>query len=70
VLGRYYRQGDQTTATICPFTREEVQLLFDAARQHSPREYPLFLCAARTGMRLGELLGLQWGDLDFNGRFV
>lgn len=21
-------------------------------------------------MRLGELLGLQWGDLDFQGRFI
>ena len=29
------------------------------------RHYPLFLCGARTGLRLGELLGLQWGDLNF-----
>jgi hypothetical protein len=27
-------------------------------------------CALRTGMRLGELLGLQWGDIDFQGRFI
>ena len=32
--------------------------------------FPLFLCALRTGMRLGELLGLQWGEIDFNGRFI
>ena len=32
--------------------------------------YPLFLCAVRTGLRLGELLALQWPDIDFNGRFT
>jgi len=28
------------------------------------------LTAVRTGLRLGELIGLQWGDLDFNGIFI
>ena len=28
------------------------------------------LCALRTGLRLGELLALQWGDIDWNGRFI
>ena len=30
----------------------------------------MFLCAVRTGMRLGELFGSQWPDLDFNSRFI
>ena len=45
-------------------------LLLVTAQHYTPREYPLFLCALRTGMRLGELLGLQWGDIDFQGRFI
>ncbi|PYS01759.1 MAG: hypothetical protein DMG16_11790 [Acidobacteria bacterium] len=32
--------------------------------------HALFLCAVRTGMRLGELFGSQWPDLDFNSRFI
>ena len=28
------------------------------------------LLALRTGLRLGEQLGLQWGDVDWNGRFL
>jgi len=28
------------------------------------------LCALRTGLRCGELLGLQWGDVDLTGRFL
>jgi integrase len=55
---------------VNPLTREEVARLLEAAQQHTPRYYPLFLCAVRTGMRIGELLGLQWGDIDFPGRFI
>jgi len=69
-LGRYYRNGDHPRAEIHPLTREEVALFLETAKQHAPGEHPLFLCALRTGMRLGELLGLQWGDVDFHGRFI
>ena len=55
---------------VNPFTREEASIFLSAVRRHAPRYYPLFLCALRTGMRLGELLALQWGDVDFRGRFI
>jgi integrase len=48
----------------------QAAVFLEAARKHARREHPLFLCALRTGMRLGELLGLQWGDVDFHGRFI
>jgi integrase len=54
---------------VSPFTKEEVSI-FLAAQRHAARYYPLFLCAVRTGLRLGELLALQWGDLDFQGHFL
>jgi integrase len=44
--------------------------LENTAKEHYPRWYPFFLTALRTGMRLGELLALQPGDLDFNGGFI
>ncbi len=55
---------------INPLTREEVALVLEKAKQRTPRYYPLFLCAVRTGLRQGELIGLQWGDIDFHGRFL
>ncbi len=55
---------------INPFTREEVATFLDAVRERAPRYYPLFLCAVRTGLRMGELLALQWNDLDYHGRFI
>ncbi len=70
-LGRFNRarEGDRATK-INPFTQEEVIQLLEAARNFCPRYYPIFLCAVRTGMRQGELLALQWGDIDFRGRFI
>jgi integrase len=69
-LGRYYRKADHPKPEIRPLTREEAAWFLAQVREHAPREYPLFLCALRTGMRLGELLGLHWGDVDFHGRFI
>lgn len=69
-LGRYYRKADHPKPEIRPLTREEAAWFLAQVQEHAPREYPLFLCALRTGMRLGELLGLHWGDVDFYGRFI
>jgi integrase len=55
---------------IDPLSCEEVATLLELAKAKAPRYYPLFLCAARTGLRQGELLALRWDDLNFAGRFV
>ncbi len=39
-------------------------------KELSPSFYLFLLTAVRTGLRLGELIGLRWGDLDFHGRFI
>jgi integrase len=69
-LGRYYRNGDEMKPGVSPLTADEMSVLLATARKDFPREYPLFLCAVRTGLRLGELLALRWPDIDLNGRFI
>ena len=68
-LGRLIKVKD-CKADVKPLTREEAQALLEAVGQHYPRYYPFFLCALRTGARLGELLGMEWGDVDFRGGFI
>jgi integrase len=69
-IGRYLQGRHDPAFRIDPLTPEEEAWFLATARIHCPRHYALFLCALRTGLRLGELRGLQWGDLDFQDRFL
>jgi integrase len=51
-------------------SREELTRLLDACHQHYPDVHPFVLTLARTGMRISEVVGLQWGDVDFAERFA
>jgi integrase len=51
-------------------TREELTLLLETCREHFPAHYPFILLLARTGLRIGEAVALQWSALDFHGRFL
>jgi len=55
---------------IDPLTKKETAILLDAFKKHYPQHYPMALTLCRTGMRLGEVIGLQWGDTDFHGGFL
>jgi integrase len=69
-MGRYLRRGDEPKPDIHPLTRSEAAHLVAIAREHFPRWHPWILLALRTGLRLGEQIALQWGDVDWLGRFV
>lgn len=45
-----------------PLARDEIDAVYRALQ--SERLAPLFVLALSSGLRLGELLGLQWSDLD------
>jgi integrase len=69
-LGKFYKQTKALHSEIQPLTDKEVLLFLNAARTDYPEYFPLFLAAIHTGMRSGELAGLQWGDIDFHGKYV
>ncbi len=69
-LGKYFPQNDPTKEIPKPLNREEIQHLLAIVRKKMPHWYPMILCAARTGMRLGEIVALRWRQIDFHGRFI
>jgi len=69
-LGTFYRQAPVKHEEITPLTEEESLLFLGTTLKYEPKQYPLFLCALHTGMRSGELAGLQWPDIDWHGKFL
>jgi len=70
-LGKVIKAKDRKES-IDPLTKEELKKLLDTVQKDKNLTpwYPLFLTLARTGLRIGEVIGLKWGDIDFNGRFI
>ena len=75
-LGRTLRLATSSNVRqeeIKALTREQISsfLAASAATTGSARRYyPFFLLLARTGMRMGEALALQWTDLDFGNHQI
>ena len=69
-LGRMTSTRESADSHIDPLTTDEVRALLSVAQDWWRRYYPLLLCAVRTGLRQGELIGLQWSDVDFAGQFL
>lgn len=72
--GIAYNPADRVEVTragerpVYPFTPEETTALLDGIRDHSLEV--LVILALRTAMRLGELLGLRWSDLNASTRLI
>jgi integrase len=70
IESRKAANGDEGKGEQDPLSANELKLLLDKVQKRYSEHYPLFLLLARTGVRIGEALGLRWGDIDFNSRFI
>ncbi len=66
-LGRFTRSAKTAETKGVALTTKEVQQFLQAAQEICPEYYPLLLMAVRAGLRRGELVALQWGDLQLGG---
>lgn len=66
-LGRFTRSARTVETKGVALTTDEVQQFLKAAQEICPEYDPLFLMAVRAGLRRGELVALQWGDVQLGG---
>jgi integrase len=64
-LGRFTRTAKDAETKGTALTAKEAHEFLEAAKIVCPEYYPLFLTALRAGLRRGELVALQWGDIQF-----
>ena len=57
--------GEKPTRQPSPFSSEERKDFEDIILAEYPHFFPLVACGFRTGLRIGELIGLQRDDVDF-----
>jgi integrase len=71
-LSKFYSNVRKKRDEIDPLTADEVSTFLRTVlnSKYYSEYYPVFLCDIHTGLRTGELVGLDWGDLDFNGKFM
>jgi integrase len=68
--GRVVEVNKTQAEEIEVFTAEELTTCLGVTEREYPEHYPFLLLLARTGLRLGEAVALQWADVDFNQRVV
>jgi integrase len=64
-LGRFTRTAKTTKVKGISLTPVEADQFLQAAKEICPEYHPLFLMALRAGLRRGELVAVQWGDIQF-----
>ncbi|MDH4201536.1 MAG: site-specific integrase [Phycisphaerae bacterium] len=68
-LGRFFKKSKPQKKTQF-LTKEQVTGLLDVIQKDEPDYYDLVLTAFRTGMRLGELVGLAWDSVNFDTKQI
>jgi len=68
--GRVVRAEQTEVEEVEAFTPEELTRLLDVTERSDPDAYPFVLCLARTGLRVGEGMALQWADVDSPQRML
>ncbi len=64
-LGRFTKAGRISDVKGVALTSEEVEHFLETAARIFPVYGPLFLLAVRGGLRRGELVAIEWGDIEF-----
>lgn len=60
--------AEKEKVEIVPFTQDDITKFLREAQKD--RLYALYLLEMMTGLRRGEILGLKWENIDFEGKRI
>ena len=63
-LGKFIGGASKRKEKVDPFSLKDLHQLEAKVLEKYPAYYEFVLMMARTGVRIGEALGLQWKDID------
>jgi integrase len=69
ILKRLKLEPDKTLKHE-PLNIREMKKFLEVTKRYFPQMYELFMIAFYTGMRLGEIIPLEWNDIDFEKREI
>ncbi len=67
---KYTNNKEDKSKDVNPLTAKELDHLLKTAQKHYADNYVLFLLLSRTGLRIGEALALEWGDINYKNRYI
>jgi len=70
IEGKRTQRATEQKVKIRFLSRAQLSLLLETFARHDPAHYPLAMLLARTGLRIGEAVALQWGDISFTDRVI
>lgn len=69
-VGEEYRQARNLHEEINPLSQAEIKMYQNEARKELVQYYLFLQTALQAGLRVGELCGLNWNDIDFEKKRI
>jgi integrase len=67
-MGKFNRRPPEVETPVRPFPEEELDTFLGKLQEHWSFYHPLFFTLAKTGIRIGEAMALDWPNVDFQDR--
>lgn len=70
ILKKFGKSHSKSVGEVDVFLSEDISIILNKCREFRPDFYHYFLTAFRTGARMGEILALEWQDINWKRNYL